>query len=305
MSKKAKEKTFEASVQGFALSVVTPDVVVRNNVDQLVSFIEERVKDYDPAKYDGDADKAKKDRTELNKGAEQVKHVRQAIQNLNPYGEVIEKLASAEKLILSGSDKLSDIVKARENEEKDAKRAVIQTMWDGKDFHLFPLDKVFNPKWLNKTYKITDIEKEIDVIIGRTHGDLKSIEDFGGVDVDALKARYLTDLDLSATMRFGEELERNRELADEELAGRAEREHRERIEEQRREVRIETNQYAKSRATVSLAASALDDEEGGQPPLPPLKEYTITVKVTDALLLGIKGFLTAQGVEYECNELTF
>lgn len=299
------EKEYKADVQGFELSVVTPDVRVSTNVDQLVSFIGERIKDYDPAKYDGDADKARKDRTELNKGVAQVKAVRQKIQDLNPYGGLIEKLASAEKLIQSGSDKLGDIVKARENEEKDAKRAVIQTMWDAKDFNLFPLDKVFNPKWLNKTYKITDIEKEIDVIIGRTHGDLKSIEDFGGVDVDALKARYLTDLDLSATMRFGEELERNRKLADEELAGRAEREHRERIEEQKREVRAEAEHYAKSRATVNLAVSALDDEEGEEPSLPPLKEYTITVKVTDAQLIGIKNFLTGQGIEYECNELEF
>lgn len=301
----SESKEYKADVQGFELSVVTPDVRVSTNVDQLVSFIGERIKDYDPAKYDGDADKARKDRTELNKGVAQVKAVRQKIQDLNPYGGLIEKLASAEKLIQSGSDKLGDIVKARENEEKEAKRAVIQTMWDGKDFHLFPLDKVFNPKWLNKTYKITDIEKEIDVIIGRTHGDLKSIEDFGGVDVDALKARYLTDLDLSATMRFGEELERNRKLADEELAGRAEREHRERIEEQKREVRAETEHYANSRTAANLAVSALDDEEGEEPSLPPLKEYTITVKVTDAQLIGIKNFLTGQGIEYECNELEF
>ena len=108
------EKEFNANVQGFSLSVVTPEIAVKNNVDQLVAFIENRVKDYDPAKYEGDADKAKKDRTELNKGAEQVKSIRQQIQALNPYGEVIEKLAGAEKLIKSGSDALAVIVKARE-----------------------------------------------------------------------------------------------------------------------------------------------------------------------------------------------
>lgn len=288
---------FKADVQGFSLTVTTPDVVVANNVDQLVSFIEERVKDYDVANYDGDSVKAKKDRTELNKATEQVKSVRQKIQALNPYGEVIEKLANAEKLIKSGSDALGNIVHAREAEEKQAKRGLIQSIWNEKKFVLFPLDKILNERWLNKTYKITDIQNEIDVITSRTYRDIKTLETME--DAEALKARYLTDLDLSATLEYAENLKKNRELAAIEKDGRAEREHEEKIAAQRKEIIEENDRYAHQTRAESMAALALDEEPN------PLNEYVLSVKVTEAQLLGIKNFLTGQGVEYSCKKLEF
>ena len=50
-----------------------------------------------------------------------------------------------------------------------------------------------------------------------------------------------------------------------------------------------------------MVAEALEDEA----PAPEVKEYTITVKVTESSLLGIKNYLNGLGIEYECNELTF
>lgn len=289
---------YKANVQGFSLTVVTPEVEVANNVDQLVGFITERVKDYSPEKYDGDAAKAKKDRTELNKGADQVKAVRQAIQELNPYKDIIEKLANAEKLIKSGSSALGNIVHAKEAEEQDAKRKLIQSEWDLKKFTLFPLEKIFNEKWLNKSYKMTDISNEMWVIIERTYRDLKVLEKMD--NPMALKSRYLTDLDLSATMKYAEELKTNEKAAEKELEHREEREHEEKIEAQKKETLAEIDRYANRAKPSSFAAEALGEEYKV-----PLKEYTLTVKVTEAQLLGIKNFLNGQGVEFECNLLEF
>ena len=300
MSEEKKVNEYTANVQGFSLTVTTPEVVVSNNVDQLVDFIKERVKDYDVAKYEGDATAAKKDRTELNKATEQVKSIRQSIQGLNPYGQVIDKLATAEKLIKAGSDALGDIVHAKENEEKEAKKALIQTEWDTHKFVLFPLDKVLNPKWLNKSYKMTDIQNEIQVIIDRTYRDLKTLEDVSGPHIEAVKAKYLADLDLSAALAYGEQLENNVKAAQKELDGRVEREHEERLEAQKKEIREEADRYAHSERTVDLVAEALGENTG-----PSVKRFTITVSVTEPALLGIKNYLNAQGIEYECHSLNF
>ena len=289
---------YKANVQGFSLTIVTPEVEVANNVDQLVGFITERIKDYNPEKYDGDAAKAKKDRTELNKGADQVKAVRQAIQELNPYKDIVEKLANAEKLIKSGSSALGNIVHAKEAEEQDAKRKLIQSEWDLKKFTLFPLEKIFNEKWLNKSYKMTDISNEMWVIIERTYRDLKALEKMD--NPMALKSRYLTDLDLSATMKYAEELKANEKAAENELEHREEREHEEKIEAQKKETLAEIDRYANRAKSSNFAAEALGEEYKA-----PLKEYTLTVKVTEAQLLGIKSFLNGQGVEFECNLLEF
>ena len=294
------EKTFKANVQGFELSVVTPEVVVSNNVDKLVTFIEERVKDYSPELYGGNADAAKKDRAELNKGVEQVYAIRQQIQALNPYGDVIAKLVSAEKLIKSGADALGNIVKAREDEEKEAKRKLIETAWADSHFDLFPLEKVFNPKWLNKTYKLTDIAKEIVTVTQRVYNDLKTIEGVSGKHAEAVKAKYLADLDLSAALEYGKQLAENERKAEVEVAGRAERVHEERIEAQKQEVRYEAERVAREAPMKRLVSEVFEEEVSTG-----LDEYVFKVSVTDSQLVGLKNYLTQQGVEYVCNRIEF
>ena len=294
-----QEKKFSATVQGFELSVTTPSVIIANNVDAFCSYIEERVKDYSPEKYDGDADKAKKARTEMNKGEAQVKEIRQAIQALNPYGEVIDRLSSAEKIIRLGSDKLAEIVRSREAEEKAAKRALVEAEWETRDFHLFSLDKIFDTRWLNKTYKMSDIAKEMTAIIERTYRDLKAIEAYSD-DADTLKAHYLMCLDISDTLDYGEELKKKREIAAREAETRAAREHDERIAVQRAEIAQESAVQNKQASMRSMVAEALEETLE-----PEIGEYTITLTVTPGQLLGLKNYMTQQGIEYECRELVF
>ena len=297
----ADKEKYEVDVSGFKLSVLTPAVVIESNTEKLVAFIRDRVKDYSPEKYAGDADAAKKDRAELNKGAEQVKNIRQQIQALNPYGSVIEQLADAEKLIKSGADALGNIVKARQQEEQDAKRKLIEAEFASRKFDLFKLEKIFDKRWLNKTYKMTDIAAEITAAIDRTYRDLKTIEDFAGADADVLKAHYLISLDIGETMDYGEELRKKQELAAKEEVERAEREHVEQITAQKKELAAEVKDYSKRQTVVGLAAGALDEDA----PAAERREYTLTVGVTEPQLMAIKNFLNQQGIEFECQELVF
>jgi len=82
------------------------------------------------------------------------------------------------------------------------------------------LEKIFNEKWLNKTYKTKQIHDDIAHIIDRITGDLQSIEQFGE-DTATLKELYLTTLDLQATLRRGAELRENRKRLAEEEAKKA------------------------------------------------------------------------------------
>ncbi|MBR6081203.1 MAG: DUF1351 domain-containing protein [Treponema sp.] len=284
-------------------------LVVRNetagtldtNIADIEKFVTERIKDYSPDTYMGDADAAKKDRAELNKAKKTLGDTRRAVIDrlMQPFVDFESRCKGLEKLIDDASSKLDAIVKARENEEKDAKRKLIQAEWDSRKFDLFSLDKVFTPKWLNKTFKMADVAAEIGAIIDRTYRDLKTIEKFSS-DADTLKAHYLMNLDIADTLDYGEELKKKRELAAREAETRKARVHEERIEEQKKEVCMEAADAARSSSMASLVANALEfDVE------PSESEYTITVSVTEAQLLGIKNYLTMQGIEYECNELVF
>ena len=286
-------------------------LVVRNetagtldtNIADIEKFVTERINDYSPESYMGDADAARKDRAELNKAKKILGDTRRAVieRLMQPFVDFETRCKSLEKLIDTASGKLDAIVKEKENEEKEAKRKVIEADWNSRHFDLFPLEKVFDKKWLNKTAKITDISAEISAIIERTYKDLKTIERFAD-DAETLKAHYLMCLNIGDTLDYGQELQKKRELAKKEEEERAGREHEERIAEQRRELVQEQKDINRKTAMAGLVADAIDD---GTRPEPSVGEYTVTVCVTESQLVGIKNYLTMQGIEYECNKLDF
>jgi hypothetical protein len=275
--------------------------VLDTNISEIENFVTERIKDYAPESYMGDADMAKKDRAELNKAKKALGEARKSVIDrlMKPYRDFESRCKALEGLIDTASGKLDAIVKEREAEEKEAKRALIQTEWDSRNFDLVPLDKVFNPKWLNKTYKLTDIANEMTVIIERTYKDLKTIEKFAD-DAETLKAHYLMCLDIGDTLDYGEELKKKRELAEREAKERAEREHIEHVNEQKKELAQEQKDFARKSSVAGLVADASGEELE-----PAIGEYVLNVSVTESQLLGIKNYLNMQGIEFECRSLEF
>lgn len=284
--------------------------VLDTNISEIENFVTERIKDYAPESYMGDADMAKKDRAELNKGKKLLGDARKAVIDrvMKPYRDFESRCKALEGLIDTASGKLDAIVKEKENEEKEAKRALIQTEWDSRNFDLVPLDKVFNPKWLNKTYKLTDIANEMSAIIERTYKDLKTIErtykdlktEKFADDAETLKAHYLMCLDIGDTLDYGEELKKKRELAEREAKERAEREHIEHVNEQKKELAQEQEDFARKSSMAGLVADASGEELE-----PAIGEYVLNVSVTESQLLGIKNYLNMQGIEFECRSLEF
>lgn len=240
------------------------------NIADIETFVTERIKDYAPESYMGDADMAKKDRAELNKGKKTLADARKAVIDrvMQPYRDFEDRCKALERLIDDASGKLDAIVKVKENEEKQAKRALIETEWQTRKFDLVPLDKVFNPKWLNKTFRMTDISQEMKVIIDKIYRELQILEK--EEDFDTLKAHYLISLDLAETLAYGTELKEAREAAKKEAEERAEREHNERITEQKKELAQEQSAYVKRNSMHSLVSQALEEEI----PASSVEEYT-------------------------------
>lgn len=274
---------------------------IETNIADIEQFVVERIKDYAPDTYMGDADSAKKDRAELNKAKKTLSDTRKAVIDrfLEPVRDFESRCKKLETLLDDASGKLDEIVKTKEGEEKEAKRSLIQTEWNSRNFDLVPLEKVFNQKWLNKTYKLTDIRDEITASIEKIYKDLKTIEQYSD-DAETLKAHYLMCLDIGDTLDYGEELKKQKEVAKKEEEGRAEREHIERIAEQSMEVAKEYEENKKHEKMSSLVAQAIEEEI-----VEPTAEYTITVNVTAKQLNDIKHWLTLSDIEYECHKLEF
>lgn len=286
----------------------TLDLVVTNktvgfletNIEALENLVKQRLEDYRPENYLGDADLAKKDRAELNKAKDKIKRARIELINelMKPYNDFETRCKALEKMIDTASGKLDEIVKIKENEEKQKKREYVEQLWKSYNFDLFPLDKIFNQKWLNKTFKEADIQTEIEAVIERTYKDLKTIERFAE-DADNLKAHYLICLDIGDTLDYGEELKKKRELARKEAEERAEREHAEKIAEQEKEL-PDVNEFQNMQEMQNLADIAL-----GGDGKPERKEFVVSVKCFDEELLELKAAMNRLGIEYSVEELVF
>lgn len=280
---------------------------LETNIEALENLVNKRLEDYKPENYLGDADLAKKDRAELNKAKDKIGRARKDLiaELMKPYNDFEERCKALEKKIDQASKALDEIVKQKENEEKELKRQAIEQFWKSKNFDLFPLEKIFNSKWLNKTYKESDILSEMDSRIEKTYKDLKVCEKYAAmyeIEADTIKAHYLMNLDIEETISYCDELQRQKEIAQKEAAERAEREHNKQVLQQKEELWKEESNFEKSQEVQSLAEMALN---GGEEIKKTRKEFVISVKCFDDELLKLKGFMNEIGIEFSVEELTF
>ncbi|MCQ2595115.1 MAG: DUF1351 domain-containing protein [Treponemataceae bacterium] len=182
------------------------------NAQDIKKFVAEKLETYSVDNYVGDEKQAAKDKAELNAAAKQLNDERIKLERewLEPFNEFKDVVNETTGMIKAASAKLDAIVKAKEERGKAEKKEVIADLWRTKHFELVSLDRIFNPKWLNKTYKLETINSDMDAVVSRINGDLASLDAFGA-DTAQLKELYLSTLDLQATLNKGAELKANRE----------------------------------------------------------------------------------------------
>ncbi len=274
---------------------------LETNIAQLEDYVTKKLEEYRPELYSGDAESAKKDRAELNNSREFLSQARKKLMKelMKPYADFEERCKALERQIDTASGLLDRIVKEKENAEKESKRKSVESLWKSKGFSLVPLERVWNSKWLNKTAKEKDISQEMDSVIKKIYTSLKTIE-ASGDDGEMLKSHYLLTLDLDETLEYGERMRESKSAVERESAERTEREHREQISVQRKEVAGEIRRQPKEQTV-----SALADEALGIKSEPEIREYVISVRCTDEQLLRLKNDCNLLGIEYDVQEIEF
>lgn len=159
---------------------------------------------------------AKADRSALNKLAEAmaVKRREMKARYLEPYTAFEAQCKEIEGMISQVSGQIDTQVKEYENAEKEAKRKEIAAYYSEAGAQIVdqvPLDAVFNPKWLNKTYRMESIKAEIDAMVARILESMETIRTSCGQDVAACLETYLHGgLDLAEAIRKHQALEKVR-----------------------------------------------------------------------------------------------
>jgi hypothetical protein len=278
--------------------------VIETNAKLVLEAVKERIASYQEIdRYIGHIDTAKDDRAALRKQKDLVKQEGKAIEAR--WNAPLDQFKGTVKEILGQFDiainSVDELVKSVEEREKAEKRRLIQDYFNTKQFDLVSLDKLFNQKWLNKTAKMPEIRKELDVIISDIYANIKVLERIPDYGVTA-KTLYLDTLDMAAALRQIDVMKANAERLAKEQAEREERERQEQVERNRKALEQEKRDVAPpSKRMNELVREALDIPlpEVEVPQKPEIMEFTLRFRGTKEKLFALKVWMNENDIAYE------
>ncbi|MBO7517823.1 MAG: DUF1351 domain-containing protein [Methanobrevibacter sp.] len=263
-----------------------------SNAKEFSAALKNELKNYTVKRYLDNPDAAKTDKVYLNKLKDDVAKKRQlATQTWNkPLEEFSSIMKTLEKDIDSAYSELNSIVNQAAQKEKDEKKAKITEFWNTLDFTVVPLDRVFNPKWLNKTEKLPSIMEECKAIVEKINGEMATLKSLQDEDKETLLSFYLDTLDLNATLQKGNQLKENRARikAEEErkAAEKAKQEQFPPIDPSKYNV-TETGQVVKENLTTQA-----------EQPKEPVATFRLEVTAPASKLVALRKFIDDNGISY-------
>ena len=170
--------------------------------------------------------------------------------------------------------------------EKAEKRNEIEKIYQeniGEYENLILLEKIYDSRWENKTYKLTDIKKEIQDIVKRADSDLKVINSQQTEFLLNIKDVYFNTLDLGQALVEKERLEKQKEL----------------LKPKEEIVEAVVEEPAHNDDAVDAMRYAIDTavEESKQVEEKMVK-ITFTVECTESQLLALGQYMKANGIKY-------
>lgn len=150
-------------MEKFEITLAYTDGHIQTDVATKVTAIRNRLADYVYNVTEENKSKAKTDAAKLRKVATASKAERSRIKNqiLEDWKEPESLLMALEKDLEATAKNLADGVKAFDDIEKNQKKKQIEEVWINISSAEYPLDIVWSEKFLNKTYKLEDVFKDI------------------------------------------------------------------------------------------------------------------------------------------------
>lgn len=231
---------------------------------------------------------AKDDRARLNSLAKSLNDGKINIKKefMVPYDEFEGKIKELIELVKEPANEIDAQVKAFEEKEKEKKRSEIEKIYQeniGEYENLILLEKIYDSRWENKTYKLTDVKKEIQDIVKKADSDLKIINSQQTEFLLNIKDVYFNTLDLGQALVEKERLEKQKEL----------------LKPKEEIVEAVVEEPAHNDDAVDAMRYAVDTtvEESKQVEEKIVK-ITFTVECTESQLLALGQYMKANGIKY-------
>lgn len=251
---------------------------------------------------------AKKDKARLNtlKKALNDARIRKEREYMEPFTAFKAQVNELIKLIDEPLAAIDGQVKAYEEQRKQEKAAAIKALISGKNFpDGYNLRPVMNPRWLNATYKESQISAELDAALERITAETEILSGLPAFSFEALDV-YKQSLDMSAAMGEARRLKDMKDRKEAAEKARAEAEAR-RIEAQQPE-RIQVTPvggqpFTAGGETAAIIGQTFREEfpEAAPAPAPepaPAQWVRFEALLTTAQAYGLKKFFDENGIHF-------
>lgn len=236
---------------------------------------------------------AKSDKAKLNAlkkalSDERISRKKDFMKPFETFEEQVKDLCGMIDEATSGIDSQLEIYEQnRITEKREAIKSMFAEIASGYDVDFITLEKIYNPKWENKTTTDKTIATEITAVFDKAVNDLAII---GKLPIYAFEATevYKSTLDLNKAIAEGERM--------------AKIEAQRRAEEARLRAEEEAYRKAKEAEALMEKATEVTPEVAEPTPTPatePTYEFAFKVKITKSQAIALKDFCTANGIELQ------
>lgn len=237
-----EEQKLELKVENLTLGELT------TNALKIKEEIKNKLEDYKAENYDiNSIDKAKEDKAMLNRTAKKLN---------------------------------DEIVKEVENKDKEEKKRAILVIFESEVKELkdvLKFEKIFDERYLNKTFKIEDVEKDLISKLDKIRNDLITISELHSKYEIELKNDYLNNFDLGMIIR------KNSELIQREEALKSQTEETKKVIEEQKEEKMQ-----------EMAETIVEVKEEE-----PVLTFTLKITGKKNQLVALRKFIENNGMSYE------
>ena len=264
---------------------------IKFNYEELKGGLQESLKKYQNLVYTSQNIKeAKDDRATLNALKKSLNDEKIKIKKEFevPYKDFEDKIKELIELVDKPASEIDKQVKIFEEAEKAKKRESIENIYAeniGSYADLIPLQQIYDSRWENKTYKETDIKKEIQDIVKKADNDIKVIAELKSEFEFQIKDTYFRTLDLGQALVEKQRLEKQKELLTT-------------IKQQQVEVKVDPINNIDSVDSVRYAVGIDNSNEESTLVEEKMISVAFRVECTESQLKALGEFMKTNGIKY-------
>lgn len=187
-------------MQAELLLAVKEDGTIENNVDTFVEETTKALNKYNYVVTEDNQKDVKDDMATLNKLVKAIKDRRIGFEKelLASWEPSKKKLMDLEKEALKYRTDLDNGVNVFEDNRKNEKKSEIEQYFETKEFTLLPLERLFDERWLNATFKEKQWKEDLDSKIDKINKDIEFVDLMQGDEEYRVlvKSYYLETMDI-------------------------------------------------------------------------------------------------------------